>query len=129
MNILASDDGHGVISFNTSEHFILKEPTSLSGLSESVATLYVVRNPEDGTFGTVTAQFTISDANGDLADADLRPAQGFVVLEDGVRFKVRVFPTDSGFVCLFFLASLFLNVNCSCFRWWRSGQFLMVNLK
>lgn len=91
VNILASDDGHGVISFNTSEHFLLKEPTSLSSLSESVATLYVVRNPEDGTFGTVTAQFTITDANGNLADTDLRPAQGFVVLEDGVRFKVRAF--------------------------------------
>lgn len=95
MNILASDDGHGVISFNTSEHFLLKEPTSLSSLSESVAALYVVRNPADGTFGTVTAQFTITDASGHLADADLRPAQGFVVLEDGVRFKVRVFLANS----------------------------------
>ncbi|XP_030273384.1 adhesion G-protein coupled receptor V1 isoform X2 [Sparus aurata] len=88
VNILASDDGHGVISFNTSEHFLLKEPTSLSGLSESVATLYVVRNPEEGTFGTVTVQFTITDANGSLAEGDLMPAQGFVVLEDGVRFKM-----------------------------------------
>ncbi|TKS78901.1 G-protein coupled receptor 98 [Collichthys lucidus] len=88
VNILASDDGHGVISFNTSEHFLLKEPTSASGLSESVATLYVVRNPEEGTFGTVTVQFTITDANGTLAEGDLMPAQGFVVLEDGVRFKM-----------------------------------------
>ncbi|KAM9360944.1 adhesion G-protein coupled receptor V1 [Symphorus nematophorus] len=88
MNILASDDGHGVISFNISEHFLLKEPTSVSGLSESVATLYVVRNPEEGTFGTVTVQFTITDANGSLAEGDLMPAQGFVVLEDGVRFKM-----------------------------------------
>lgn len=61
----------------------------MSSLSESVATLYVVRNPEEGTFGTVTVQFTITDANGSLAEGDLRPAQGFVVLEDGVRFKVR----------------------------------------
>lgn len=89
VNILASDDGHGVIFFNTSEHFLLREPTSVSGLSESVATLYVVRNPEEGTFGTVTVQFTITDANGSLAEGDLMPAQGFVVLEDGVRFKVR----------------------------------------
>ncbi|XP_029685938.1 LOW QUALITY PROTEIN: adhesion G-protein coupled receptor V1 [Takifugu rubripes] len=88
VNILASDDGHGVISFNSSQHFLLKEPTSLSSLSESVATLYVVRNPEDGTFGTVTAQFTITDTSGNLADADLRPAQGFVVLEDGVRLEM-----------------------------------------
>lgn len=89
MNVLASDDGHGVISFNTSKHFLLREPTSVLGLSESVATLYVVRNPEEGTFGTVTVQFTITDANGSLAEGDLMPAQGFVVLEDGVRFKVR----------------------------------------
>ncbi|KAM7416521.1 hypothetical protein PAMA_018533 [Pampus argenteus] len=88
VNILASDDGHGVISFNTSEHFLLKEPTSVSGLSDSVATLYVVRNPDKGTFGTVTVQFTITDANGSLAEGDLIPAQGFVVLEDGVRFKM-----------------------------------------
>lgn len=89
VNILANDDGHGIISFNTTEHFLLREPTSMSGLSESVATLYVVRNPEEGTFGTVRVQFAITDANGSLADRDLRPAQGFVVLEDGVRFKVR----------------------------------------
>lgn len=89
VNILASDDGHGVISFNTSEHFLLREPTSLSGLSESVATLFVVRHPEDGTFGTVTVQFTVTDANGSLAEGDVIPLQGFVVLEDGVRFKVR----------------------------------------
>uniref|UniRef100_UPI003AAD5B8E adhesion G-protein coupled receptor V1 n=1 Tax=Centroberyx gerrardi TaxID=166262 RepID=UPI003AAD5B8E len=87
VNILASDDGHGVISFNSSEHFLLKEPTSVSGLSESVATLYVLRSPEEGTFGTVTVQFTITDANGSLAEGDLIPSQGFVVLEDGVRFK------------------------------------------
>lgn len=89
VNILASDDGHGVISFNTSEHFLLREPTSLSGLSQSVAALYVVRHPEDGTFGAVTAQFTVTDANGSLAEGDVIPPQGFVVLEDGVRFKVR----------------------------------------
>uniref|UniRef100_A0A668RW45 Adhesion G-protein coupled receptor V1 n=1 Tax=Oreochromis aureus TaxID=47969 RepID=A0A668RW45_OREAU len=88
VTILASDDGHGVISFNTTKHFLLREPTSLSGLSESVANLYVVRNPEEGTFGTVSAQFTITDANGTQAEGDLIPTQGFVVLEDGVRFKM-----------------------------------------
>ncbi|XP_054629148.1 adhesion G-protein coupled receptor V1 isoform X2 [Dunckerocampus dactyliophorus] len=88
VNILASDDGHGVISFNTSEPLLLKEPTSESRLSESVAVLHVVRNPEEGTFGTVTVQFTITDANGSLADGDLMPAQGFVVLDDGVKFKM-----------------------------------------
>ncbi|XP_028269622.1 adhesion G-protein coupled receptor V1 [Parambassis ranga] len=88
VKILASDDGHGVISFNTSKHFLLKEPTSVSGLSQSVAHLYIVRNPEEGTFGTVSVQFTITDADGNLADGDLMPPQGFVVLEDGVRFKM-----------------------------------------
>uniref|UniRef100_A0A3B4G959 Adhesion G-protein coupled receptor V1 n=1 Tax=Pundamilia nyererei TaxID=303518 RepID=A0A3B4G959_9CICH len=88
VTILASDDGHGVISFNTTKHFLLREPTSLSGLSESVANLYVVRNPEEGTFGTVSVQFTITDANGTQAEGDLIPTHGFVVLEDGVRFKM-----------------------------------------
>lgn len=141
VNILASDDGHGVISFNSSQHFLLKEPTSLSSLSESVATLYVVRNPEDGTFGTVTAQFTITDTSGNLADADLRPAQGFVVLEDGVRLEVRgrsgllasgrcfkghdaaLFPTVA------VISHFAWNVNSCCFRWWRSGRSSMGNLK
>uniref|UniRef100_A0A673Z153 Adhesion G-protein coupled receptor V1 n=1 Tax=Salmo trutta TaxID=8032 RepID=A0A673Z153_SALTR len=85
--ILASDDGHGVISFNSSQHFLLREPTSVSGLGESVATLYVVRDPPQGTFGTVNVQFTITDANGTLAQDDLMPWQGIVELEDGVRFK------------------------------------------
>ncbi|KAM4746526.1 adhesion G-protein coupled receptor V1 isoform 2-T2 [Anableps anableps] len=88
VNILASDDGHGVISFNTSDHFLLREPTSVSQLSDSIAKLYVVRNPEEGTFGTVSVQFTIMDANGSLAEGDVMPTQGFVVLEDGVRFKI-----------------------------------------
>lgn len=88
MNILASDDGHGVISFNTSQHFLLREPTSLSGLSESVATLFVVRHPEGGAFGTVAVQFAITDSNGSLAEGDVIPPQGFVVLEDGVSFRV-----------------------------------------
>ncbi|XP_071260291.1 adhesion G-protein coupled receptor V1-like isoform X2 [Salvelinus alpinus] len=87
VNILASDDGHGVISFNSSQPFLLREPTSLSGLGESVATLYVVRDPPQGTFGTVTVQFTITNANGTLAQDDLIPWQGFVVLEDGVKVK------------------------------------------
>ncbi|KAK0155883.1 G-protein coupled receptor 98 [Merluccius polli] len=87
VNILASDDGHGVLSFNGSERVLLKEPTSTSAPGESVATLAVVRSPEEGTFGTVTVQFSITDANGSLAEGDLRPAQGSVVLENGVRFK------------------------------------------
>ncbi|KAJ3604248.1 hypothetical protein NHX12_028989, partial [Muraenolepis orangiensis] len=87
VNILASDDGHGVLSFNGSERVLLKEPTSTSGPGESVATLAVVRGPEEGTFGTVAVSFSITDANGSLAEGDLRPAQGSVVLESGVRFK------------------------------------------
>ncbi|XP_036069486.1 adhesion G-protein coupled receptor V1 isoform X2 [Oryzias melastigma] len=88
VTILASDDGHGVLSFNTSTHFLLREPTSVSGLSYSVANLYVIRNPEKGTFGSVSVQFTITDANGSLAEGDLMPTQGFLVLEDGERFKM-----------------------------------------
>jgi len=88
VTILANDDGHGIISFNNSEHFLLREPTSVSGLGESVATLYIIRDPPQGTFGTVTVQFTITDANGSLYTEDLTPSSGFVVLEDGERFKV-----------------------------------------
>ncbi|XP_026067280.1 adhesion G-protein coupled receptor V1 [Carassius auratus] len=87
VTILANDDGHGIISFNNSEHFLLREPTSLSGLGESVATLYIVRDPPQGVFGTVSVQFTITDVNGSLYTDDLTPSSGFVVLEDGVRFK------------------------------------------
>lgn len=61
----------------------------MSQLSDNVAKLYVVRNPEEGTFGTVSVQYTIVDANGSLAEGDVMPTQGLVVLEDGVRFKVR----------------------------------------
>lgn len=88
VTILANDDGHGIISFNNSEHFLLREPTSVSGLGQSVATLIIVRNPPQGIFGTVTVQFSITDANGTLSTEDLTPSEGFVVLEDGVRFKV-----------------------------------------
>ncbi|XP_053084899.1 adhesion G-protein coupled receptor V1 isoform X1 [Pangasianodon hypophthalmus] len=87
VTILANDDGHGIISFNNSEHFLLREPTSVSGLGQSVATLIIVRNPPQGIFGTVTVQFSISDANGTLYTEDLTPSEGFVVLEDGVKFK------------------------------------------
>nr|XP_014349406.1 PREDICTED: G-protein coupled receptor 98 [Latimeria chalumnae] len=86
VTILANDDGHGILSFNNSEHFFLKEPTALS-LSESVATLYIVRDPPQGMFGIVTVQYVITDINGSDASQDLSPSQGFVVLEDGVRFR------------------------------------------
>ncbi|KAJ0067530.1 hypothetical protein NL108_008007, partial [Boleophthalmus pectinirostris] len=87
VNIQASDDGNGVISFNTSEAFVLKEPTAATGPRESIATMYVVRNPEEGIYGTVTVQFSITNANGILADSDLSPAQGVVVFDEGVRLK------------------------------------------
>ncbi|MBN3308256.1 GPR98 protein, partial [Amia calva] len=87
VTILANDDGHGIISFNNSQHFLLREPSSMSAPSESVATLYIVRDPPQGTFGTVTAQFHITPLNGSNATEDLVPTQGFIVLEDGVRVK------------------------------------------
>lgn len=97
MTILASDDGHGVISFNNSDHYVLREPTFVSGVSESVAVLYVFRNPEQGTFGTVSVDFLVSDTNGSIHTKDLTPSEGVVVLEDGIRFKVSV----QGKVCSF----------------------------
>lgn len=60
----------------------------MSGLGQSVATLIILRNPSQGIFGTVTVQFSITDTNGTLNTEDLTPSEGFVVLEDGVRFKV-----------------------------------------
>uniref|UniRef100_A0A8B9KGD3 Adhesion G protein-coupled receptor V1 n=1 Tax=Astyanax mexicanus TaxID=7994 RepID=A0A8B9KGD3_ASTMX len=87
VTILANDDGHGIISYNKSEHFLLREPSSMIGLDQSVATLYIVRNPPQGTFGTVSVQFSITDVNGTLNTEDLTPSEGFVVLEDGVRYK------------------------------------------
>ncbi|XP_062371958.1 adhesion G-protein coupled receptor V1 [Sardina pilchardus] len=88
VTILTSDDGHGVISFNNSEHFLLKEPTFKAGISESVAVLYIFRNPPEGTFGTVSVQFSVTDNNGSLNTNDVMPSEGVVVLEDGVRFQV-----------------------------------------
>uniref|UniRef100_A0A4W3JB69 Adhesion G-protein coupled receptor V1 n=1 Tax=Callorhinchus milii TaxID=7868 RepID=A0A4W3JB69_CALMI len=84
--IFASDDGHGILSFNNSEHFYLKEPTAL-GLSESVATLHIMRFPPQGTFGVVTVQYLITSLNGSDPSLDLTPTQGFIVLEEGIRMK------------------------------------------
>ncbi|CAH2297028.1 G- coupled receptor 98 [Pelobates cultripes] len=86
VTILANDDGHGVISFNNSEHFFLREPTALY-MTESVAVLYIVRDPPQGIFGTVTVQYLVMGENASDADGDLSPIQGYVVLEEGVRFK------------------------------------------
>ncbi|XP_071995626.1 adhesion G-protein coupled receptor V1 isoform X3 [Engystomops pustulosus] len=86
VTILANDDGHGVIAFNNSEHFFLREPTALY-LSESVAVLCIIRDPPQGIFGTVTVQYFISGENGSDASGDLNPVEGYVILEEGVRFK------------------------------------------
>uniref|UniRef100_A0A8C4S4U8 Adhesion G-protein coupled receptor V1 n=1 Tax=Erpetoichthys calabaricus TaxID=27687 RepID=A0A8C4S4U8_ERPCA len=86
VTILANDDGHGVISFNNSDHFLLKEPTSLN-LGESTATLYIIREPPQGTFGMVTVRYLVSGLNGSDASHDLTPTEGFIVLKDGERFK------------------------------------------
>ncbi|KAJ6669788.1 hypothetical protein lerEdw1_000337 [Lerista edwardsae] len=86
ITILANDDGHGVLSFNNSDHFFLKEPTSLS-LSESVAVLTIIREPPQGIFGTVTVQYLVKEINSSEASVDLTPSQGYIVLEEGVRSK------------------------------------------
>ncbi|XP_078413685.1 adhesion G-protein coupled receptor V1 [Cetorhinus maximus] len=87
VTIFANDDGHGILSFNNTEHFFLKEPTAL-GLSESVATLHIIRNPPLGTFGIVTVQYIVTSMNGSDSLLDLEPTKGFIVLEDGVRMKI-----------------------------------------
>ncbi|XP_073480601.1 adhesion G-protein coupled receptor V1 isoform X2 [Aquarana catesbeiana] len=84
--ILASDDGRGVISFNNSDHFFLREPTAMY-LMESVAVFYIIREPPQGIFGTVSVQYLITGENGSDASGDLSPVEGYVVLEEGERFK------------------------------------------
>ncbi|NWQ77266.1 GPR98 protein, partial [Columbina picui] len=86
ITILANDDGHGVLSFNNSDHFFLREQTALH-LMESVAVLNIIREPPQGIFGTVTVQYLVSEINSSEASVDLTPSQGYIVLEDGVRFK------------------------------------------
>ncbi|XP_053330924.1 adhesion G-protein coupled receptor V1 [Spea bombifrons] len=86
VTILANDDGHGVLSFNNSERFFLREPTALY-MAESVAVLYIVRDPPQGIFGTVAVQYLVTGENASGAEGDLNPVQGYVLLEEGVRFK------------------------------------------
>ncbi|NXG74231.1 GPR98 protein, partial [Baryphthengus martii] len=86
VTIHANDDGHGVLSFNNSDHFFLREQTALH-LMESVAVLNIIREPPQGIFGTVTVQYLVSEINSSEASVDLTPSQGYIVLEEGVRFK------------------------------------------
>ncbi|XP_045053798.2 adhesion G-protein coupled receptor V1 [Desmodus rotundus] len=109
ITVLANDDGPGVLSFNNSEHFFLSEPTALY-VQESVAVLYIVREPAQGLFGTVTVQFIVTEANSSVESKDLTPSKGYVVLEEGVRFKAlrisAILDTepemDEHFVCTLF---------------------------
>ncbi|GCB66672.1 hypothetical protein scyTo_0007916 [Scyliorhinus torazame] len=87
VTIFANDDGHGILSFNNTEHVFLKEPTAL-GLSESIATLHIVRNPPLGTFGIVSVQYIVTNMNGSDSSLDLKPTKGLILLEDGVRMKI-----------------------------------------
>lgn len=88
VTILANDDGPGVLSFNNSEHFFLREPTAVY-IQESMAVLYVIREPAQGLFGTVTVQFIVTEVNSSMESKDPTPSKGYVVLEEGVRFKVQ----------------------------------------
>ncbi|XP_008578647.1 PREDICTED: G-protein coupled receptor 98, partial [Galeopterus variegatus] len=109
ITVLANDDGPGVLSFNNSEHFFLREPTALY-IQESVAILYIVREPAQGLFGTVTVQFIVTEVNSSVESKDLTPSKGYVVLEEGVRFKAlhisAILDTepemDEHFVCTLF---------------------------
>ncbi|XP_060091685.1 adhesion G-protein coupled receptor V1 isoform X3 [Heteronotia binoei] len=86
VTILMNDDGHGVLSFNNSENFFLREQTALQ-MMESVAVLTIIREPPQGIFGTVTVQYLVHERNSSEASVDLTPSQGYIVLEEGVRFK------------------------------------------
>ncbi|XP_075398780.1 adhesion G-protein coupled receptor V1 [Tenrec ecaudatus] len=109
MTILANDDGPGVLSFNNSEHFFLREPTAVY-VQESVAILYVVREPARGLFGTVTTQFIVTEVNSSTESKDLTPSKGYIVFEEGVRLKALHISaildtepeTDEHFVCTLF---------------------------
>ena len=91
ITILANDDGPGILSFNNSEHFFLQEPTALY-IQQSVAVLYIVREPAQGLFGTVTVQFIVTEVNSSVESKDLTPSKGYIVLEEGVHFKVQYEP-------------------------------------
>ncbi|KAB0406077.1 hypothetical protein E2I00_004999, partial [Balaenoptera physalus] len=109
ITVLANDDGPGVLAFNNSEHFFLREPTALY-IQESVAVLYIVREPAQGLFGTVTVQFIVTEVNSSVESKDLTPSKGYIVLEEGVRFKAlhisAILDTepemDEHFVCTLF---------------------------
>ncbi|XP_016041836.2 adhesion G-protein coupled receptor V1 [Erinaceus europaeus] len=109
ITILANDDGPGVLSFNNSEHFFLREPMALY-IQESVAVLYIVREPAQGLFGTVAVQFIVMEVNSSTESKDLSPSKGYIVLEEGVRFKTlhisAILDTepemDEHFVCILF---------------------------
>ncbi|XP_039111424.1 adhesion G-protein coupled receptor V1 [Hyaena hyaena] len=109
ITILANDDGPGVLSFNNSEHFFLREPTA-PYVQESSALLYVVREPAQGLFGTVTVQFIVTEVNSSVETKDLTPSKGYIVLEEGIRFKAlhvsAILDTepemDEHFVCTLF---------------------------
>lgn len=91
ITVLGNDDGPGVLSFNNSEHFLLREPTALY-VEESIAVLYIVREPAQGLFGTVTVQFIVTEVNSSVESKDLSPSKGYIVLAEGIRFKVQYEP-------------------------------------
>ncbi|EHB10698.1 G-protein coupled receptor 98 [Heterocephalus glaber] len=93
VTVLANDDGPGVLSFNNSERLFLREPAAASvslSAQQSEAVLSVVREPAQGLFGTVTVQFPVTEANSSAESQDLTPSRGYIVLEEGVRFKFCV---------------------------------------
>lgn len=68
---------------------------------QSEAVLSVVWEPAQGLFGTVTVKFPVTEANSSAESQDLTPSRGYIVLEEGVRFKVRcgsfIFNVAEGF--------------------------------
>lgn len=51
--------------------------------------LHIVREPAQGLFGTVAVQFIVTEVNSSMESKDLTPSKGYIVLEEGVRFKVQ----------------------------------------
>lgn len=87
VTILANDDAHGILAFDSDEAMVLSEPVLFS-VADGVARMLIVREPELGVFGRVSVRFRVTQSNSSGPVLDLTPSEGVVVLEDRVRSKV-----------------------------------------
>ncbi|XP_032809135.2 adhesion G-protein coupled receptor V1 isoform X2 [Petromyzon marinus] len=86
VTILANDDAHGILAFDSDEPVVLSEPVLFS-VADGVARMLIVREPELGVFGRVSVRFRVTQSNSSGPVLDLTPSEGVVVLEDRVRSK------------------------------------------